>query len=442
MYKNTLKICVLLLACALPITLAQAKDLLATYELAMQRDPLLRQAEATRSAVLETKPQSVARLLPTVTIAGTLNQNYLLTSNTPITVQKGTANFWDSTASINLKQPIYHHEYWVQLSQADNQIAQVEAAYAAAQQSTGIRVAQAYFNLLYAQDNLEFSQAEKQSIAHQLEEAKARFEVGLNTITDMNQAQAGFDQAKANTIKAENDVDNAREALREIIGEYVDSLAGLAREFPLKSPQPADLAEWDRRAQESNLNIIAAINNSEQAKKGIELQFAGHLPSLDLVGSASVIDNNRPNGVRTEAEAIGVQVIVPVFQGGSVNSHVRQARHEFEAAQDSLDAQRRLVTKLVKNAYRGVLSSISQVESLMTAVASAQSALEATEAGFATGTRTMAEVLTEQRNLFQAKRDYAKARYDYIVNSLTLKQAASELQREDIEFVNRWLSSN
>jgi outer membrane protein len=441
----------LLLALALPVTVADAQDLLATYELALQRDPRLRAAEATRNAVLEAKPQSIARLLPTLSARGALNRNHWETNSLGAGIQffpsgigaRGqNVGFWDSSASVNLSQPIYHHEIWVQLSQADNQIAQAEAAYAAEQQNTALRTAQAYFNVLLAQDNLEFAEAEKLAIERQLEQARARFDVGLIPITDVNEAQAGYDQARANEIKAVNDLDNARESLREIIGEYEERLSGLAAEIPLKSPEPADIEAWNKRAQENNLDIISAQNRSELAKKSIDLQFAGHLPTLDLVGSAGFVDNNRPGGFTFRSQAIGMEVNIPLFEGGAVNSRVRQARQEFQAAQETLDTQRRTVTRQVKNAYRGILSSISQVAAFKAAVISAQSALEATEAGFEVGTRTMVEVLTEQRNLYAAQRNYAQARYDYIVNSLSLKQASSLLQREDIELVNSWLSHN
>jgi len=442
----------LFLALALPLAAAEAQDLLATYELALQHDPRLRQAEANRNAVLETRPQSIAQLLPTLSVTGQMNRNSLLIKQlSPATaaIQGGAGqitrnffnlNFWNSSASINLTQPIYHHELWVQLSQADNQVAQAEATYAAEQQNTGLRTAQAYFNVLLAQDNLEFAQAEKQAIERQLEQAKARFEVGLIAITDVNEAQAAYDQARASEIKAQNDLDNAREALREIIGEFDEKLSALATEFILDSPQPANIDDWAERAQQNNLAIIAAQNQAEQAKKGIDLQFAGHLPTLDLIGSAGFTDTDRPRTPTNESAVIGMQVNVPLFQGGGVNSRVRQARHEFEAAQENLDTQRRAVTRQVKDAYRGVLSSISQVAALKAAVVSSQSALEAAEAGFEVGTRTMVDVLIEQRNLYQAKRNYAQARYDYIINSLSLKQAASMLRLEDIELVNRWLS--
>ena len=434
----------IMLALAQP--LAQAQDLLTTYEQALQRDPTVHQAEFTRNAALESKPQSVARLLPTLSIAANLNHSWIVTKsgNPTQTLLAGgnNVNFWNTGPTLTLAQPIYHHELWVQLSQADNQVAQAEATFEAAQQSLIVRTATAYFNILYAQDSLEFTRMQRQSIERQLEQAKARFEVGLIAITDVDAAQAGFDQAKANEIKAENDLDNAREAMRVIVGQFDGNIAGLAADIPLKPPEPADMEEWNRRAQENNLSIIAAQNQAELSKKSIDLKFAGHLPTLDLVGTAGFTDNNRPNGIRTEYQIISMQLNLPLFQGGLVNSQVRQAREQFMADQENLDVQRRATINQVKTAYRGIITSISQVAALKSAVASALSALDATEAGFEGGTRTMIDVLLVQSNMYQAKQNYAKARYDYVTNSLNLKQAAGILMREDMELVNRWLSKN
>ncbi len=430
----------------LATTAANAQDLLQTLELALQRDPRLREAEATRNAVLEAKPQSVARLLPTLSITGELNRNSVLSKfeESVLAFIAGGRNlgFWNSAASINLTQPIYHHEYWVQLSQADNQIAEAEANYAAEQQNLMLRTARAYFDVLFAQDSLEFARAEQRAIEQQLEQAKARFEVGLIAITDVHEAQAGYDQARANVIQAENQLDNARETLREIIGEFDLILAELAEEIPLKGPDPENIENWADLAQQRNPGIVAAENRSLVAKKGIDLQFAGHLPSMDLVGSAGFTDTNRPRGIPTEYQIIGMRVNVPMFAGGGVNSRVRQARHEYEAAQENLDGVRRSIQRQVKDAYRGILSAISQVKALEAAVVSSQSAVEATEAGLEVGTRTMVDVLAEQRNLFRTKRDYARARYDYIINSLTLKQAAGTLNPADFAIVNEWLRPN
>lgn len=423
---------------------AQATDLLQIYQLALDHDPRLREAQARRDSALENRPQAIARLLPTLSMNGRLTRNSVEAKfkQAELVFLIGARNvgFWDSRASVDLVQPVYHHENWVQLSQADNQIAEAEASFAAEQQNLGLRVAQAYFNVLLAQDTQEFASAEQRAIENQLEQAKARFEVGLTAITDVHEAQAGFDQARAGVIVAENQLDNAKEALREIVGEYPGDLRGLAAEVPLNPPQPDKMEAWDSLAQRENLSIIASQSRSEFAKQNIDLQFAGHLPSVDIRASAGFTDTSRPFGISTEYQQIGMEVNVPMFAGGGVNSRVRQARHDFEAAQESLDGRRRAVTRQVKEAYRGVVSSISQVRALQAAVVSSQSALEATQAGFEVGTRTMVEVLTEQRNLFRAKRDYAQARYNYIVNSLSLKQAASTLQTEDLALVNAWLN--
>jgi outer membrane protein len=431
---------------SLALASAEAQDLLHIHELALQHDPRLREAQANRDAALEARPQSIARLLPTVAMSGRLQRNSVLSkfqaSQLAFIAGARNVGFWNSVASVNLTQPVYHHELWVQLAQADNQIAEAEANYAAEQQNLMLRTAQAYFDVLLAQDSLEFATAEQRAIGRQLEQAKARFEVGLIAITDVHEAQAGYDQARANAIAAANDLENAQEALREIVGEYSGDLYGLVPEVPLNSPRPDDIEEWNTQAQHNNLAIIAAENSAEVAKKNIDLQFAGHLPSIDLVGAAGFTDTNRPRGIPTEYQQIGMEVNVPLFAGGGVNSQVRQARHQFEAAQERLDTQRRAVRRQVKNAFRGIHTAIGQVRALQAAVVSSQSAVEATEAGFEVGTRTMVDVLAEQRNLFRTLRDYARTRYDYIVNSLSLKQAASALQVEDLALINGWLSAD
>lgn len=430
----------LLAACLAP---ARATDLMQIYQLAVERDPRTREAEERRNAALENRPQGLARLLPTISMNGRLNRNSVEAKfkQAELVFLTGARNvgFWDSRASVDLYQPIYHHDFWVQLSQADNQIAEAEANYAAEQQNLIRRTADAYFNVLLAQDTLEFARAELEAIGRQLEQAKARFEVGLTPITDVHEAQAGFDQARAGAIVAENQLDNAKEALREIVGDFPGDLDGLAAEVPLNPPQPARMDEWNTLAQKENLTIIASQNRTEYSKKNIDLQFAGHMPTLDLRASAGFTDTTRPYGINTEYQQIGMEVNVPMFAGGGVNSRVRQARHDFEAALESLDGRRRAVTRQVNEAYRGVVSSISQVQALKSAVVSSESALEATLAGFDVGTRTMVEVLTEQRNRFRTKRDYAQSRYNYISNSLSLKQAASTLSPEDLALVNHWL---
>lgn len=426
----------------LQTTSTNALDLLQTYERALQSDPTYRAAEANRNAILETKPQSIAQLLPTLAFTGRLNATQIQVSSTPIVLQRGQhVGYWDNTMNVLLTQPIYRHDLWVQLSQADNQIAAAEAQFAAEAQNVTLRAARAYFDILLAEANLSFAQAEKQATERQYEQAKARFEVGLIAITDVKVAEAAFDAVIARVIAAENDWENAREALKLIIGEFDEDLSKLPPKIPFDRPNPDSIDKWHQLGQENNLLIVAATNQAELAKKGIDLQFAGHLPTLDMIGNLDFIDTSRPNGVSYASQYIGAQLKIPIFSGGGVNARVDQARFQFEAATEQVDVQRRAVKLQVKNSFRRIIAAIGQIHALETAIGSSQTALEAEQAGFEVGTRTMVDVLVVLRNLYAHKRDYAKAVYDYIVESFTLKQGASLLGRQDIEVVNNWLTT-
>jgi outer membrane protein len=421
----------------------QAQDLSETYELALQNAPTLKQAQAKQSAIGESKDQSIARFLPNISATGASSTNHLHNKKTDdFRGPDANQEFWDNTFNVNLTQPLFHWDYWIQLSQSDNQIAQAEATYLAELQNLMVRTTEAYFNVLYAQDNLQFASAEKQAIARELEQAQRRFEVGILPITDVYEAQSGFDQANANEIEAANNLDNQKEALREIIGENDASLNPLGEQLPLIKPEPTDISAWSDTAEINNFSIISAFNQAEVSRKNIDLQRNGHLPSLDLVASYGASDNNSSFGFRGDTQRVGVQMEVPLFEGGAVNSRTRQAAYEYQAAKEDLIAKKRAVNRQVKDAYRGVMSTISRVDALKAAVISATSALESTEAGFGAGTRNMVEVLIEQRNLYRAKRDFSRTRYDYLINSIKLKQAASSLSQADLEQVNRLLVAN
>lgn len=423
--------------CAISIDVF-AQDLLQTYELALENDPRIKQAQANLAAVGESDDQGFARLLPVLSVSASSSFNRL--DNKKRTFQGfGVQEYWNNSAALNLSQPVFHWEYWVQLSQADNQIAQAEAQYLAAQQDMMLRVTEAYFNVLAAEDNLHFIEAEKNSIAKQLEQAEQRFEVGVIAITDVHEARAGFDQVRADVLAAEYLVDNRKEQLREIIGENAADLTALGKTLPLQAPQPADIEAWSKMADTQNLTVVSILNETETARKTIELQRSGHYPTLDLVGSVTQTDNNSVFGLRGDQETIGLQLNVPLFEGGAVNSRVREAEYRYEQSREKLLETRRAVNRQVKDAYRGLMTSISRVEALKAAVVSAESALEATSAGFDVGTRTMVDVLKVQSNLYAARRDYARARYDYLINAVKLKQSASSLLREDLEAINRLL---
>jgi len=427
----------LAIALALGAGAAGAADLSAAYQLATENDPTLRAARATRDANFEAEPIARSQLLPYVVLSGDASYNNR-------DVNKSVAgsyrdDFGSGNAAVQLTQPIYRKDRRIQLDQAHDQVAQAEVDYTVAEQDLIVRVTEAYFGVLSAQDTLTYTEADVKAIERQLDQAKQRFEVGLIAITDVNEAQARYDQARANAIVAQNDLDKAVENLVKITNEAVTPLAGLKPSFPLKPPQPASLEEWTGMALENNPGILSAKYATEIAKKQIEYQDAGDSPALDLVGSYGLTRSDANLGTDSNDAVIGLQLSLPLYTGGGVSAATRQARFQYEAAQEVLEEQRRQVQTQVRNAYRGVLASISRVKALEAAEVSAKSGLEATEAGFEVGTRTLVDVLNSQRDLFRAQRDLAVSRYDYILNTLSLRQAAGTLSASDVEAANVWL---
>lgn len=419
---------------------AYGLDLIGIYELARENDPRVRQVREEMGSAREVKPQAKALLLPNLSLGGGydwVDQNNR--SSSLIGGDRGHESFTQYDLAVQLSQPIYHRDLWIQLEQADDTIARAEATLASAEIDVMVRSSIAYFNVLSAADDLRTAIAEREANGRQLEQARQRFDVGLIAITDVHEAQAAFDNATASEIVAENELSNEWEALREIVGELREPIAKLGPELPLRKPEPSDVEEWAAAALRQNFDIIAATEATEISKKNIEVQRSGHFPVLDLVGSYGRKNSDSDFGSDRDIGVIGVAVNVPIYQGGAVNSRTRQARFDHQAAMESLDQQRRAVNRQARDAYRGVISSISQVKALKSTLISFQSALESTQAGLEVGTRTMVDVLTVTRNLYDAERNYAQSRYDYIINGLLLHQAASTLTPELLQKANAWL---
>ncbi len=426
----------LLLAALIPVKSAVCQDLLQTYQLAKANDPDFRSSDINKLAVAEIKSQSIAQMLPNLSFNASSSRNRLESSSFLGTTLQ---HYWDHKLGFNLKQPVFHWDHWVQLDQADNKIAQAEAQFQAKQQNLMRRTAEAYFNILAAQDNLTFSVAEKKSIEKQLEQAKQRFDVGIIAITDVYEAQAGYDRAVASEIEAQNTLDNSKEALREIIGENNADLNSLQPQIPLSPPAPEDLASWANSAENNNFSIVAQINQAEFIRKNVELQQSKHLPTLDIVAQYGDQDTGNRYGLRGDNESVALQLNIPLYEGGGTSSRARQAEHEYQAAKEDLIKVKRNINRGVKDSFRGVVSSISRVKALEATAKSAEMAVEAAEAGFEVGTRTMVDVLTEQRNLYRAKSDYARSRYDYLINGIKLKEAGGSLAEQDLEQINQYL---
>ncbi|WP_127475622.1 TolC family outer membrane protein [Sulfurivermis fontis] len=428
---------VLALALLAGAAAAQGEDLRDVYRLAQESDPQLRAAEAGHRAALEARPLSRAALLPSINFTAQTQRN-AFEYDTPAYPDN---EYNSSSYSLSLRQALYHHEYYVQLRQADAGIAQADAQYGAAKQALIVRVAEAYFNLLSAEDNLRFAQAEKTAIAQQLRQTQQRFEVGLSAITDVHEAQAGYDAAVAQEIVAQNQLENAREVLREITGRDHTALAPLAGEIPLQSPDPASIDKWEETALQQNLQLLAAEAATHVAREEMKRREAGHYPTLDIVASHNWSDTSESDlsGSEYNSNIIGLQLNLPLYAGGGVSASTRQAAHLYTQAQEGLEQTRRATVRQTRDAYLGVTAGISTVQARRQALSSAKTALQATQAGFEVGTRTAVEVLNSQRELFRAQRDYARARYDYALSTLRLKQAAGILSDADLEYINSWL---
>ena len=301
-----------------------------------------------------------------------------------------------------------------------------------------VRVAERYFGVLEAEDELGFARATLEAFEQQLAQSRQRFEVGLIPITDVEEAKAGFDLSRAQLIAAENALDIAREALRETTGEYREKLAPLT-EMPLVTPKPEDIDKWTEIALDRNPRLLAAKHDTETARREIQRIQAGHSPTLDAVGSIGLNDSGSSPAGETKRANVGLRLNLPLYSGGSVLSRTRESRHRYQRTLDVLERERRRAQRETRDAYLGVESGISRVRALEQAVRSNRAAAEAVEAGFQVGTRTSVDVLDAQRELFRALRDLAEARYGYVLDVLRLKRAAGALSEDDLRLIAIWL---
>lgn len=418
---------------------AGAFDLWQAYELALANDPEYQAAQAANRATQEQLPQARAGLLPNINLEANTSYNNRDSSGAvnPFTNE---AEFNSHGYTLSLNQPIFRKDRWIQLDQADLQIKQANALLDTAHQDLMQRITTQYLQVLRAQDDLEFVRKTKEAIGRQLNQAEQRFEVGLIAITDVEEAKAAFDLAVTDEIRAENALDSAYEALREIIGEYHRALDGFKAELPLDRPDPQDIDAWTATALEQNLNLQAARFGADIAREEIRrLTATGHYPTVDAFASRGFSSQNSRGDVNQMTDTIGIQVAVPLYSGGFASSRVREARHQYQEAQDQVEQARRAAQRQARDAYLGVLADISRVQALKQSLVSTETALRATEAGFQVGTRTTVDVVNAQVDRFRAARDLAAARYDYVLNSLRLKFAAGTLSPEDIAYFNGWL---
>ncbi|EGR1056111.1 outer membrane channel protein TolC [Vibrio cholerae] len=410
-----------------------AENLAEIYNQAKENDPQLLSVAAQRDAAFEAVTSSRSALLPQINLTAGYNIN------------RSNRDSRDSdtlSAGVGFSQELYQRSSWVSLDTAEKKARQADSQYAATQQGLILRVAKAYFEVLRAQDNLEFVRAEKAAVGRQLEQTKQRFEVGLSAITDVHDAQAQFDGVLADEVLAENSLTNSYEALREITGQEYSKLSVLDTKRFAASRTTESSEALIEKAQQQNLSLLAARISQDVARDNISLASSGHLPSLTLDGDYNYADNRNSNASSPSDYndfKIGVNLKVPLYTGGKTTSLTKQAEFAYVAASQDLEAAYRSVVKDVRAYNNNINASIGALRAYEQAVISAKSALEATEAGFDVGTRTIVDVLDATRRLYDANKNLSNARYDYILSVLQLRQAIGTLSEQDVMDVNAGL---
>src|SRR4051812_14143242 len=454
----------LALLLALGVPLAHADDLMQVYQEARSSDPTLAGAEATKLATDENVDQSRSQLLPQIAAALSFTRTHggdngdsiisIPDSTSPTGFRDVPVNGTTTTANTRsmgatLDQSLVDISRWTALPSSEATAHAGAATYDAAQQQLLVNTAQAYFNVLTSLDALKFADANEKALNRQLEQAQQRFEVGLAAITDVNDAKAQHDAAVANVISAQNNVDTAREAVRQLTNKEPGEFKKLREDLPLDHPTPDDPKQWVDLALKQNPTLSSASLNVEAANANVNTARAGHLPTLNAnVGYSRAptwgdtntnIGNFHDSSDPKWGSSIGVTLTVPIFSGGFTQSRVRQAIYQRDFAQDQYEFNRRQIEAATRNSFRSVIAGASEVEATRAAVVSAQSSVEATQAGYEVGTRTIVDVLISQQTLLQAQSSYSAARHTFVLNGLLLKQAAGVIEVKDIEAINALL---
>lgn len=438
------------------------EGLIDIYDRALMNDPVIREAEANYLVTAETKPLVRSNLLPSLRLSGSGSDNYSRRDapQDPVsglphpTISSFESDSQSTNYSLSLSQTVFNWGQFLSMKQADKTVTRAETDFAASQQDLMIRVATAYFNVLGADDQLSADIAAREALSQQLEQTRRRYDVGLIAITDVQDAQAGYDSAVATVIGSERTLATAQESLREIIADHVTELKAPIQDLPLLTPDPNDADAWVASAQANNLSLLSSRIGADIAQDDIKISRSVRFPTLSLSASASdntgssqqtnnLIFGGSVLGPRVESASqshgLSLSLNMPIYSGGANRSRIQQSVYRHRAAQESLERVARQTERLTRDAYLGVTSEISRVEALRQALESARTALEATQAGFDVGQRTGVDVVNAQNNVRRQETIYAGARYQYLLNILLLKQAAGSLSEDDLAEIDGWL---
>ena len=448
MMKRALAITLGAAACAsLP---AAGEDLMQIYRDALANDPALASARATWEATQEAVPQARAGLLPAVTLQGNANrQNFYERLHNIDPGFSFSTQFPQYNYTVAASQPLYRKQNLVAYDQAKQQVGQSDYVLASAQQDLIVRVAQAYFDVLLAQFTIELTESQKAAVSENLAQAKRNFEVGTATITDTNDAQAKYDQIVAQELAVQNDLDNKIATLAAIIGRQPKELKRFRPGFQPDLPTPNSVDRWIEMAMRDNTQVQIAKSNYDIAVLEVDRQRAGHYPTLDLVASFNQGYQGASASVTVASQAafdsrlgiVGVQLNVPLYLGGSIDSRVRQAVANLEATRQNLEGARRTAQLSTQTSFTGVTSGYAQIRALEQALVSAQVSYDSTKVGLEVGVRTNLDVLNQQQQVYQTRFNLAQAYYNFVINELRLRQAVGTLGVPDLEQINGLLGA-
>jgi outer membrane protein len=423
---------------------AGANDLKRLYEVALTRDATIQVASSSRDAAIETRPQALASLLPQLSASASATRERLSfdsaqVGNAPVSdcelAGAATAQHCYGTAralGLNLSQTLWSYQAFSQLKEANSQAASAEATYRGAQENLVLRVAQAYFAILSAGDQLDTNRKEREAFGSLLNQARVREQTGVGPRSDVKQAQSFYDATEQSVIDAENALDDANLAMTVIVGSREAHIVPLREDIPLVSPDPATADEWVASARRDNLDVRAAQLKVDAASHDISVQRGRGLPTIALVGSGAKLDQDVVLGGNQTQGSVGVEVNWPLFQGGGIASAVRQSRALYREAQAALDAALRDTERQTRAAFRGIVSGVQRIAAARRAMESGREAVEASRRNVEFGTGTEFDLLNAQNNYYTAIRAYSQSRYDYLTSVLTLKQQAGQLTERDL----------
>ena len=444
-----LRYSLVLIAMLLAATLAAANDLNELYELALTRDASLQAAGFQRDAAIEVRPQALAQWLPQVSASASATRERVgfdaagqstgsQAADCVLSAVAGVQHCYGTARGLglNMSPTLWSFQAFSQLKEANFQAAAAEASFRGAQQNLLLRVAQAYFAILSASDQLATNRAERDAFGTLLNQAKAREQTGVGPRSDVAQAQAFYDATEQSVIDAQNALDDANLALSEIVGPHAAAIAPLRQEIPLVPPDPASADEWVTSARQENFDVRTAELKMEAASRDISAQRGRGLPTFSLAGSSSKVRQDDVLGGNQTLDTVGVSFSWPLFQGGAVASAVRQSRALYRQAQATYDATQRDTERQTRAAFRGIVSGIQRIGAARRAVDSGHGAVEASRRNVEFGTGTEFDLLNAQNNYYTALRAYSQSRYDYLTSVLTLKQQAGRLSERDLAAID------